>query len=67
MAVDPSALKLTRVDDKTMKATIDTNKDQLRAAPEYVYLGQAKPNSGDVKPAETRAPDAKPAETKTAP
>ena len=29
VAVDPSALKLARVDDKAMKATIDTNKDQL--------------------------------------
>ena len=67
VAVDPSALKLTRVDDKTLKATIDTNKDQLRAAPEYVYLGQAKPNSGDAKPADTKASDAKPAESKTAP
>ncbi|GJE19019.1 PRC-barrel domain-containing protein [Methylobacterium marchantiae] len=67
VAIDPSALKLTRVDDKTLKATIDTNKDQLRAAPEYVYLGQAKPNSGDAKSAEPKAVDTKPAETKTAP
>ncbi|WP_019906910.1 PRC-barrel domain-containing protein [Methylobacterium sp. 77] len=77
VAVDPSALKLTRVDDKTLKASIDTNKDQLRAAPEYVYLGQAKPNASDAKPAETkpaeanssdaRPVDAKPVETKTAP
>lgn len=56
VAIDPSALKLSRVDDNTLKATIDTNKDQLRAAPEYVYLGKAKPNA-DAKPA-----DPKPAE-----
>jgi hypothetical protein len=49
VAVDPSAMKLVRVDDATLKATIDTNKDQLRAAPEYVYLGKAKPNT-DTKP-----------------
>jgi uncharacterized protein (DUF362 family) len=45
VAIDPSAMKLVRVDDATLKATIDTNKDQLRAAPEYVYLGKAKPNA----------------------
>lgn len=72
VAVDPSALKLTRVDDKTMKATIDTNKDQLRAAPEYVYLGQSKPNAKDgqatdAKSADTKPTDTKPAETKTVP
>jgi sporulation protein YlmC with PRC-barrel domain len=55
VAIDPSAMKLVRVDDATLKATIDTNKDQLRAAPEYVYLGKAKPNAdakanSDTKP-----------------
>lgn len=45
VAIDPSAMKLVRVDDATLKATIDTNKDQLRAAPEYVYLGKARPNA----------------------
>lgn len=44
VAVDPSALKLERVDGKDLRATIDTTKDQLRAAPEYVYLGKEKPN-----------------------
>jgi len=42
VAIDPSALTLVR-DDKTLKATIATTKDQLRAAPEYVYLGKEKP------------------------
>lgn len=51
VAIDPSALKLGRVNDTTLKATIDTNKDQLRAAPEYIYLGKAKPGA-DAKPAE---------------
>ncbi|MCJ2036759.1 PRC-barrel domain-containing protein [Methylobacterium sp. J-068] len=58
VAIDPSALKLARVDDATLKATIDTTKDQLRAAPEYVYLGKTSANA-----AKTNA-DAKPAETK---
>lgn len=51
VAVDPSALKLVRADDKTLKATIDTDKDQLRAAPEYVYLGKEAAKPAD-KPAE---------------
>ena len=42
VAIDPSALTVARVDDKTLKATIDTTRDQLRAAPEYVYLGKEK-------------------------
>ena len=62
VAVDPSALKLARVDDATLKATIDTNKDQLRAAPEYIYFGKAKTNadakSGDAKPADAKPADA---------
>lgn len=42
VAIDPSALKLARVDEKTMKASIETTKDQIRAAPEYVYqIGRA--------------------------
>jgi sporulation protein YlmC with PRC-barrel domain len=53
VAIDPSALKLTRTNDTTLKATIDTNKDQLRAAPEYIYLGKAKTDARtDAKPAE---------------
>jgi hypothetical protein len=43
VAVDPSVLKLDRTDDKTLQARIDTTKDQLRAAPEYVYLGKEPP------------------------
>ncbi|NEU13601.1 PRC-barrel domain containing protein [Methylobacterium sp. BTF04] len=52
VAIDPSALKLSRVDSATLKATIDTNKDQLRAAPEYIYLGKTKDTKADAKPAE---------------
>ncbi|MBX9931389.1 MAG: PRC-barrel domain-containing protein [Methylobacterium sp.] len=59
VAVDPTALKLTRADEKTLKASIDTTKDQLRAAPEYVYLGSNKPAS--TGSTETKS------ETKTAP
>jgi len=65
VAIDPSALKLSRVDDTTLKATIDTNKDQLRAAPEYIYLGKAKANA-DSKAAETKSTETKPADTSTA-
>ncbi|WP_264049673.1 PRC-barrel domain-containing protein [Methylobacterium flocculans] len=65
VAIDPSALKLARVDDTTLKATIDTNKDQLRAAPEYVYLGKAKSNA-DAKPADTKPVESKPVESKPA-
>ncbi len=43
VAVDPSVLTLNRTDDKTLQARIDTTKDQLRAAPEYVYLGKEPP------------------------
>jgi hypothetical protein len=43
VAVDPSVLKLERADGKTLQARIDTTKDQLRAAPEYVYLGKEPP------------------------
>jgi hypothetical protein len=43
VAVDPSVLKLDRADDKTLQARIDTTKDQLRAAPEYIYLGKEPP------------------------
>lgn len=43
VAIDPSALKVSRGDNDTLKATIDTTKDQLRAAPEYIYLGKEKP------------------------
>lgn len=40
VSVAKEALQVTRVDDKTLKAVINTDKDQLRAAPEYVYLNQ---------------------------
>lgn len=43
VAVDPSVLKLDRTDGKTLTAMIDTTKDQLMAAPEYVYLGKEPP------------------------
>lgn len=43
VAVDPSALHLQRIDGKALRAVINTDKDQLRAAPEYVYLGKEKP------------------------
>ncbi len=43
VAIDPTAIKLGRGDNDTLKATIDTTKDQLRAAPEYIYLGKEKP------------------------
>jgi hypothetical protein len=35
--IDPKAVTLTRQDEKTWKATMNANKDQLRAAPEYKY------------------------------
>jgi hypothetical protein len=37
VAIDPKAVTLTRQDEKTWKATMNANKDQLRAAPEYKY------------------------------
>ncbi|GJD48909.1 hypothetical protein OPKNFCMD_1635 [Methylobacterium crusticola] len=40
VSIATSAIKISRPDDKTLKAVIDTDKDQLRAAPEYVYLSQ---------------------------
>ena len=43
VAIDPSALKVSRGDNDSLKAVIDTTKDQLRAAPEYIYLGKDKP------------------------
>ena len=43
VAVDPSALHLQRVDGKALRAVINTDRDQLRAAPEYIYLGKEKP------------------------
>ena len=44
VAIDPSALALSH-DDKGIKAVIDTTKDQLQAAPKYIYLGQEKPKN----------------------
>ncbi|MET0366835.1 MAG: PRC-barrel domain-containing protein [Methylobacterium sp.] len=43
VAIDPTAIKVGRGDNDSLKATIDTTKDQLRAAPEYIYLGKEKP------------------------
>jgi len=74
VAIDPSALKITRVDNTTLKAMIDTNKDQLRAAPEYIYLGKAKPDAKtneakttDAKTTDAKTPETKPTETDKAP
>ncbi|CAO4178520.1 PRC-barrel domain-containing protein [Methylorubrum populi] len=39
VAVAPETLKLTRKESGALDAIIETDKDQLRAAPEYVYLG----------------------------
>lgn len=62
VAIDPTALKLARVNDTSLKATIETTKDQLRAAPEYVYLGKSKP--ADAKSSDAKGSEAKNAETK---
>ena len=37
VAIDPKAIALTRQDEKDWKATINANKDQIRAAPEYKW------------------------------
>jgi sporulation protein YlmC with PRC-barrel domain len=37
VAIDPKAVTLARQDEKNWKATMNANKDQLRAAPEYKY------------------------------
>jgi sporulation protein YlmC with PRC-barrel domain len=55
VAIDPSALKVARGDNDSLKAVIDTTKDQLRAAPEYIYLGKEKP-----KDAQATAPARQP-------
>lgn len=39
VAVAPETLQLNRKDGGKLDPLIDTDKDQLRAAPEYVYLG----------------------------
>ena len=52
VSVAKEALQVTRVDDKTLKAVINTDKDQLRAAPEYVYLGQ-QPSKADAAKSDT--------------
>lgn len=70
VAIDPSALKLARVDTTTLKATIDTNKDQLRAAPEYIYLGKAKSDAKSDAKTDAKTDiktDTKPAEANRAP
>ncbi|SEP35320.1 PRC-barrel domain-containing protein [Methylobacterium sp. ap11] len=56
VSVAKEALQVTRVDDKTLKAVINTDKDQLRAAPEYVYLGQ-QPAKADAPKAGAQATD----------
>jgi hypothetical protein len=72
VAVDPSALRLTRVDERTLKAIIETDRDQLRAAPEYRYLTESKASAkadakpADAKPGEMKPVEAKPAEAKPA-
>ena len=59
VAIDPSALRLTRVDDRTLKAVIETDRDQLRAAPEYRYLTEAKATArSDAKPVDAKPADA---------
>ncbi|MCB4803208.1 hypothetical protein QO001_002864 [Methylobacterium brachiatum] len=50
VAVDPSVMKLDRTDDKTLQARIDTTKDQLKAAPEYIYLGKEPPKGAAAAP-----------------
>jgi hypothetical protein len=40
VAIDPKAVTLTRQDEKTWKAAMNANKDQLRAAPEYKYVSE---------------------------
>ncbi|GJE02132.1 PRC-barrel domain-containing protein [Methylobacterium isbiliense] len=44
VSIAREAVTITRVDDKTVKAVIQTDRDQLRAAPEYIYLGQPQPD-----------------------
>ncbi|AWN45857.1 photosystem reaction center subunit H [Methylobacterium terrae] len=56
VSVAREALKVTRVDDKTLKAVINTDKDQLRAAPEYVYLGQQPDKAKSDAPKTADAP-----------
>ena len=57
VAVDPSVLTLDRTDGKTLQARIDTTKDQLRAAPEYIYLGKEPPKgAAPASPAGEPAP-----------
>ena len=36
VAIDPKAVTLARQDEKNWKATMNANKDQLKAAPEYM-------------------------------
>ena len=50
VAVDPSAMHLQRVDGKALRAMINTDKDQLRAAPEYIYLGKEPPKGAAAAP-----------------
>jgi hypothetical protein len=45
VAIDPKAVTLTRQDEKSWKATMNANKDQLRAAPEYKYESEWRKRS----------------------
>lgn len=64
VAVDPAVLKLDRSGGKGIKATIDTTKDQLAAAPQYVYFGKEPPKgavpAGGADKGGEKAPAAKP-------
>jgi PRC-barrel domain len=42
VAIDPKAVALARQDEKTWKASMNANKDQLKAAPEYKYQSEWK-------------------------
>ena len=45
VAIDPKAVTLTRQDEKNWKATMNANKDQLRAAPKYKYESEWRKRS----------------------
>jgi hypothetical protein len=40
VAIDPKAITFNRQDEKNWVATMNTNKDQLRAAPEYKWQSE---------------------------
>ncbi len=45
VAVDPSVMQISRDKDDKLTIVIDTDKDQLKAAPEYRYLHDQKNQS----------------------